>query len=60
LIKEIDMATAKKPAAKPAATPVAKAAAKKAAPAKKAVAAPAAHTKLNPQAAWPFPSGVKP
>ncbi|MDD2844107.1 MAG: histone, partial [Rhodoferax sp.] len=32
-------------------------------PAKKAAkapATPAAHTKLNPQAAWPFPSGSKP
>ena len=68
------MATAKKPAAKKAAAPVKKAAApakkaaapakKAAAPAKKAAAekpaTPAAQTTLNPQAAWPFPTGAKP
>ena len=44
-------------------TPAKKAAAKKpakAAAAPAAVAAPVAQTALNPQAAWPFPTGTKP
>ena len=46
-------AAAKKAPAKKAAAPAKKAAAEK-------PAAPAAQTTLNPQAAWPFPTGAKP
>jgi hypothetical protein len=49
--------TVKKAAKKPAAKKAAKAPAAKTDP---VAAAPVAQTTLNPQAAWPFPTGSKP